>query len=201
MNTYELKNFKRYTELFHDGALFDIRIEGRDIFFHIESAEMDPEEFTEGFRLTEDDRIRGILCLKNVSAIVINDVTMNKPIWMISDDAEIADLELYMNAIILNIKWEKFGDREFRDFTSNKLYFDDAVFYIEGGKIPDYVPPKGPEKELVWVHSRYNHFHRRNPNSTGRHDKYMDGKGNPIAQGSCIACLYRPENIWWESLV
>jgi hypothetical protein len=28
------------------------------------------------------------------------------------------------------------------------------------------------------------HYHRLNPNRTGRHDEYLDVNGNPVARGS-----------------
>ncbi|MFZ4772725.1 MAG: RHS repeat domain-containing protein [Chlamydiia bacterium] len=46
-------------------------------------------------------------------------------------------------------------------------------------------------------HGKYDHFHIENPNSTGSHDEFLDGKGNPIGRGHPKSHLYRPDQVWW----
>jgi len=47
-------------------------------------------------------------------------------------------------------------------------------------------------------HRGHNHYHKPNPNSTGRGDYYLDSKGNPIPKGSESSHLYPPDWVWWE---
>lgn len=47
-------------------------------------------------------------------------------------------------------------------------------------------------------HKAYDHYHRPNPNATGRHDEYLDGKGNPTRDQSDSSHIYSPEGVWWN---
>ena len=47
-------------------------------------------------------------------------------------------------------------------------------------------------------HKAYDHYHRPNPHATGRHDEYLDGKGNPTRDQSDPSHLYSPEGVWWN---
>jgi RHS repeat-associated protein len=39
-------------------------------------------------------------------------------------------------------------------------------------------------------HEANDHYHRYNPNSTSRHDQYLDSSGNPVGRGSDASHLY-----------
>lgn len=52
-----------------------------------------------------------------------------------------------------------------------------------------------PEKS---GHEAHDHYHRLNPNSTDRHDKYLDKDFNPVGRNSEESHLYPPEWVWWE---
>ena len=47
-------------------------------------------------------------------------------------------------------------------------------------------------------HKGHDHYHRPNPNSTGKKNYYLDSNGNPVPKGSESSHLYPPEWIWWE---
>ncbi len=47
-------------------------------------------------------------------------------------------------------------------------------------------------------HEGHDHFHRYNPNKTGKSDQYLDSNGNPVAKNSEESHLYPPEKVWWE---
>ncbi len=47
-------------------------------------------------------------------------------------------------------------------------------------------------------HKAHDHYHRPNPNSTGRHDEYLDKNLNPVGRNSEESHLYPPEWVWWE---
>ena len=63
----------------------------------------------------------------------------------------------------------------------------------ETGEIIEF--DKGKPKEPG--HKAHDHYHRPNPNSTGKHDKYLDQYGNPTSNGSEPSHLYPPEWVWW----
>lgn len=49
-------------------------------------------------------------------------------------------------------------------------------------------------------HRGHDHYHKPNPNNTnGRHDKYLDGKGNPVPDESDASHIYHPDKVWWNS--
>ena len=39
-------------------------------------------------------------------------------------------------------------------------------------------------------HAGKDHYHRYNPNSTGKNDRYLDRHGNPVPDGSKASHLY-----------
>ena len=55
---------------------------------------------------------------------------------------------------------------------------------------------KGKPGELG--HKGHDHYHRPNPNSTGKHDEYLDGCGRPVPDKSEESHLYHPDSVWWR---
>jgi len=47
-------------------------------------------------------------------------------------------------------------------------------------------------------HKAHDHYHRPNPNASGRHDEYLDGQGNPVRDQSNPSHIYHPSNVWWK---
>ncbi|MBM3198863.1 MAG: hypothetical protein FJZ58_06385 [Chlamydiae bacterium] len=47
-------------------------------------------------------------------------------------------------------------------------------------------------------HEAHDHFHRLNPNKTGKLDEYLDDQKCPVEKGSEISHLYPPEWVWWK---
>ncbi|MFZ4772656.1 MAG: hypothetical protein ACOYK9_01535 [Chlamydiia bacterium] len=127
----ELTNIKKYGGYFHDGLLYDIQIKDSDILLFIESAQMDPDEFEKGFKLTKDNLLKGILCLKNVTKVFVNRKLSDHSLSMISECAEIYDLFIEDNKVEVNISWSKYDDKSFDDFTSNEIYCERVIFYID----------------------------------------------------------------------
>ncbi|MFZ4772728.1 MAG: hypothetical protein ACOYK9_01905 [Chlamydiia bacterium] len=130
----ELINFKKYVDYFHDGDLNDIQIDNQDIRLSIESARLDQDEFETGFNLNEDDRIQGILHLKNISEILVNKKIPEKPLQVISECGDIFDLKLSDNKVTLVVEWTKFRDKTFEKFMVYEISCEEAVFYIDESK-------------------------------------------------------------------
>lgn len=53
-------------------------------------------------------------------------------------------------------------------------------------------------KEGKPKHEGRDHYHRENPNSTGKQDQYLDANGKPVPRGSEASHLY-PKS-WWDRL-
>ena len=64
----------------------------------------------------------------------------------------------------------------------------------ETGQILEYDKGKPGEPG----HKGRDHYHRPNPNSTGRHDEYLDGNGRPVSDKSEESHLYHPDSVWWK---
>jgi hypothetical protein len=47
-------------------------------------------------------------------------------------------------------------------------------------------------------HKAHDHYHRPNPNATGKHDEYLDGQGKPTSDQSDPSHIYSPEGVWWN---
>lgn len=47
-------------------------------------------------------------------------------------------------------------------------------------------------------HKAHDHYHRPNPNKTGKQNEYLDQYGNPVPNGSDASHLYPPEWVWWK---
>ena len=47
-------------------------------------------------------------------------------------------------------------------------------------------------------HKAHDHYHRPNPDSTGRHDEYLNGNGYPVRDQSDPSHIYHPDNVWWK---
>jgi RHS repeat-associated protein len=47
-------------------------------------------------------------------------------------------------------------------------------------------------------HKAHDHYHRPNPNATGKENYYLDSNGNPVPKGSESSHLYPPDWVWWE---
>ncbi len=47
-------------------------------------------------------------------------------------------------------------------------------------------------------HKAHDHYHRPNPNATGKHDEYLDGEGSPTRDQSDPSHIYSPEGVWWN---
>ncbi|MFZ4772655.1 MAG: hypothetical protein ACOYK9_01530 [Chlamydiia bacterium] len=124
-------NFKKYEDYFHDGSLSNIQTLGQDINLYITSAEMDPDDFEEGFNLVQGDRLKGVLKLENVYKIVVNKKIHEGDLRLISEHAGIMNLEIHEGKVVLAISWAKYSDRNFHDFTVNEIFCENAVFYID----------------------------------------------------------------------
>ncbi len=48
-------------------------------------------------------------------------------------------------------------------------------------------------------HKAHDHYHRPNPNGTGKHDECLDGQGKPTRDQSDSSHIYSPEGVWWNS--
>ena len=108
----------------------------------------------------------------------------------------IIDCRGKIKTVISELPINPFKDPRLEDITHPKAkgrghyQFKDR----ETGQIIEY--DKGrPNKP---GHGAHDHYHRPNPNSTGKYDEYLDGAGRPVPDGSEASHLYPPESVWWK---
>ena len=88
-----------------------------------------------------------------------------------------------------------FEDKNWEDISNKKAQEKGHITYKnkETGEIIEF--DKGKPEETG--HKAHDHYHRPNPNSTSKHDKYLDQYGNPAANGSDPSHLYPPEWVYF----
>ena len=101
-------NITKYTGYFHDGNLIDIKHEGKNIDFFIESAQIDNKAKISKKILSESNTLKGKLSLSNIQNIKIGNQDFKGTINKIHDDGEILDLEISSNKILILIEWKNF---------------------------------------------------------------------------------------------
>ena len=47
-------------------------------------------------------------------------------------------------------------------------------------------------------HEGHDHYHYPNPNTTNKHDEYLDNTGKPVGRHSDESHIYAPEKVWWN---
>lgn len=115
--------FKKYTDYFHDGDVYDIYQKDHHVIFWMESAQIPPEDMVDGFELTNFSTLRGQLHLERVKSIYEN----NKPINEIKkqyDRGDIYDFEIKDNATSMLITWKNrlVKNRKQTDMIEYKFY-------------------------------------------------------------------------------
>ena len=98
----------KYTGFFHDGSVLDIDNKNGDVFFLLESSQIDPEMINNRVILSETNTLRGKLCLKNVKTIKVGHKPFEGVLHKIYDDGEILDLEISPGKVFLLVEWVNF---------------------------------------------------------------------------------------------
>ena len=101
-------DIKPYTGLFHDGSIFSIEKEGKDLWISMESAEIVPERdfsYLKPVELSDKSSIRGKLYLKDLQIEGLEKLSCLSAIQMLGDEAEILDFNIKDNYVDLFLRW------------------------------------------------------------------------------------------------
>jgi hypothetical protein len=99
-------NIEKYTGYFHDGGLIGVKRKENNIELFLRSCEISLDEPIDRKILSEDNALKGKLCLEGVKWIkVANNENAEIP-WKDYDDGEILDLEIDGNKVFLLIEWK-----------------------------------------------------------------------------------------------
>lgn len=94
----------KYTGLFHDGGILNLIHINDRIEIWIESCEVLPEWNVENIRLSSIQTIRGILFIRKIKNITVNNIPIQNLI-IDHDSGEISDINLYKDKIELFVMW------------------------------------------------------------------------------------------------
>ena len=121
----------KYTSYFHDGTLFDIQY-GKDPFeliLAMESCYIDIEDLKDPIPRSNEDTLRGKLCLKGIKNIYINREKLSTPLKMNYDNGKIFDLEIKNNEVLLSISWRNYPPKaRTNDFSTITINAEDVYW-------------------------------------------------------------------------
>src|ERR1700722_7963469 len=99
-------NIEKYTGYFHDGGFIGAKRKKNNIELFLRSCEISSDELIDRKILSEDNALKGKLCLINVRWIKVDNKESNEIPWKEYDDGEILDLEIDSNKVFLLIEWK-----------------------------------------------------------------------------------------------
>jgi len=101
-------DIRKYTAYFHDGGLIGVKRERNKMELYLQSCEIPSEELVDKRLLSNENALRGKLCLIGVKWIKVDDLEGKEIPWRKYDDGEILDLEIDNNKVFLLIEWTNF---------------------------------------------------------------------------------------------
>ena len=97
----------KYDGYFHDGYIYDIIHEEKNICFFLESCVIDPKEIPRNITLSKSNTLKGILKVYNIKKYMLNNKEDHNHFKMQYDYAEILDLEINENnKLFLLLEWK-----------------------------------------------------------------------------------------------
>lgn len=96
----------KYDGHFHDGYLRNIIHKGNNIEFFLESCILNPEDILEENLLSDSNKLKGVLRVRSVKSIIVDDHTFVNTLKMLYDYAEILTLKTEKKSLYLLIEWD-----------------------------------------------------------------------------------------------
>lgn len=130
-------DISKYTGYFHDGTLIDIKHDGKNIMFFLESAEIEPDEIIDKRILSNTNTLTGILNVINIKNTLIGNKEYKGTLRKEYDDGEILELKIHNNKMRLLIEWKNFPPKtRVRDFgeieiEAEKIYWENIPNLLE----------------------------------------------------------------------
>jgi hypothetical protein len=101
-------NIEKYTGYFHDGGLIGAIRKENNMELFLRSCEISSGEPIDRKILSEDNALKGKLCLEGIKWIKVAGKENAEIPWKDYDDGEILDLEIDNNKVFLLIEWKNF---------------------------------------------------------------------------------------------
>jgi len=129
-------NIEKYTGYFHDGGLIGIKRKKNNMELFLRSCEISSDEPIDRKILSEDNALKGKLCLEGVKWIKVAGKENAEIPWKDYDDGEILDLEIDNNKVFLLIEWKNWPPKpRLRTNDVSKIEIEAEKVYWEN--IPD----------------------------------------------------------------
>ena len=122
-------NIKNFTSFFHDGSIFDIRHKDCQIEILMESSEMDKKDAMGVVALSKGNRIRGILHLENVTAIIEDDVNNIINFKMKCESSEIFRFNIDGNTVLFDLIWASFSSKNSDEIFSTIKILSEKIWW------------------------------------------------------------------------
>ena len=94
-----------YADYFHDGRVFEINHNGKNVVIFMESAELDTEDLMGDVKLTKDDCLKGKLHIEGVRSIKINDADFFDQIKKIPESNDLLHFGIKEGKVLLEVGW------------------------------------------------------------------------------------------------
>ncbi len=101
-------NLSKYTGYFHDGGLIGVKKTEKNMELFLRSCEISSDEPIDRKILSQDNALKGKLCLTGVKWVKVDDKEDKEIPWKEYDDGEILRLRINNNKVFLLIEWTNF---------------------------------------------------------------------------------------------
>lgn len=129
-------DIEKYTGYFHDGGLIGVKRKEKNMELFLRSCEISSEEPIHRKILSEDNALKGKLCLEGVKWIKVDDKKDKEIPRKDYDDGEILDLEIDDNKVFLLIEWKNWPPK-LRQHTNDVSKIEIEAEKIRWENIPD----------------------------------------------------------------
>ena len=131
-----------YESNFHDGSIIDIQHKVNEILISMESAEISDTEL-ESIKLSDRNRLKGILHLKGIKSIFLNEKLFLEKLHLWADSAGILNLQISEGKIRLFVEWTNFPPK--KSILPDAKYSDIVIECekIHWENVPDLYDPFG----------------------------------------------------------
>lgn len=119
----------KYDGHFHDGYLRNIIHKGHNIELFLESCILNPEDILEKNLLSDINKLKGVLRVRSVKSIIVDDHTFLSTLKMLYDYAEILTLKTEKKSLYLLIEWDNNPPKpEVREIGEIKIEADEIYW-------------------------------------------------------------------------
>ena len=130
-------DIRQYTAYFHDGGLIGVKKKENNMEFFLYSCEITSDEPVDEKLLSEDNSLRGKLCLIGIKWIKVDDIENKEIPWKEYDGGGILDLEIDNNKIFFLIEWRTYPPKPYTRDVSTIEIEAEQIYWENIPELPD----------------------------------------------------------------